>query len=263
MPAKDGGGKITLRWLDKDLKIPTMEEMGYSQGHCDAFRRFVNGPSGNLLVAGKTGSGKSTLIAAILNIIDPSRSVQTLEDPPEFPLGIIQTQVQPRQKVAEDSSEYRDFTYYSPVMLRHDIDVEMHSEIRTHKGAMEVTRKGETGQLMLTTLHTSSAIGIAHTLTEQLNVPAAVVAAPDLMRVWAYQTLVRTLCPHCKVADAEADDIYQRHHEEQPDDLLDEYRQASRQLDTVLSQGGERDEVFWRNPAGCDRCNKGEKGRTA
>ncbi|WP_161493393.1 ATPase, T2SS/T4P/T4SS family, partial [Zoogloea sp. LCSB751] len=89
----------------------------------------------------------------------------------------------PNTPVKEGGEEMRGFSYYSKQTLRHDVDVEMHGEVRDKIGAMELTRKGETGQLMFTTLHTSSALGIAHTLTDQMHVPPAVIAAPALMRL--------------------------------------------------------------------------------
>ncbi|MGR5456942.1 ATPase, T2SS/T4P/T4SS family, partial [Vibrio alfacsensis] len=74
------------------------------------------------------------------------RSINTLEDPPEFDLGIIQTPVLDRN---EDG-----FFQLAKLLLRHDVDIEMHGEIRDQKGAMSMCRKGETGQLMFSTLHT-------------------------------------------------------------------------------------------------------------
>ena len=93
---------------------------------------------------------------------------------------------------------------YAKALLRHDVDIESHGEVRDTKGAMSVCRKGETGQIMFTTMHTSSALGIAHTLNEQMHVPSALIAAPNLMKLWIYQTLVRTLCPHCCLSFADA-----------------------------------------------------------
>ncbi|MGR5489083.1 ATPase, T2SS/T4P/T4SS family, partial [Vibrio alfacsensis] len=70
---------------------------------------------------------------------------------------------------------------------------------------------------MFSTLHTSSAIGIAHTLNEQMHVPTALVAAPDLMKLWIYQTLVRTLCPKCSQALEEAKSRWSAKEKEQFD----------------------------------------------
>ncbi len=251
IPTK-GGGKITLRWLNGQQHIPMLESLGWTDGHIAAVRQFLKSPSGVCILAGKTGSGKTTTIASIISEILKERSVQTLEDPPEFNLGIPQTTV----TVDKNSDTKSGFATYSKVLLRHDVDVEMHGEVRDHLGAMEVTRKGETGQLIFTTIHTSSAAGIAHTLTEQLNVPASVVSAPGLMGIWAYQTLVRTLCPHCKLTDDEALAAYDTH------EHGDEWLHANDAVNTFIGQD-HRQHVRWRNPDGCEHCNQGEKGRTA
>ena len=254
IPAK-GGGKCTMRWLDASQQIPPLEKMGWTDGHIQVVRDFLKSPSGVALFAGKTGSGKTTDLASILSEITHERSVHTLEDPTEFNLHrVVQTQVMQDMAVSEGSEEKRGFNYYSKLTLRHDVDVEMHGEIREHKGAMEVARKGETGQLMFSTLHTSSAVGIAHTLIEQMNVPASVVAAPELMRIWVYQTLVRKLCPECCMTLKDAEEYYQNVG-------VGDYEKLKKDITTLC--GGEIDNVRLKNPDGCQHCKQGESGRTA
>lgn len=249
-----GGGKLTLRWLNASKTVPPLDEMGLHPGHIAMLKSFCFGNSGLCMISGKTGSGKTTVTAALLALFDKSKAIGTIEDPPEFNLGIPQVHATPNQLV-NDETEARGFNYYSKAFLRHDLDVEFHGEVRDKKGAMEVTRKGETGQIMFTTLHTSSAMGIGHTLTEQMHVPPAVVAAPDLMRVWAYQTLVRTLCPHCKMSHDVASDYYAEKEEVATFNTL--------LADTVKVLGKDAHLAQYRRPDGCKHCIEGEKGRTA
>ncbi|MGI2002058.1 GspE/PulE family protein [Shewanella frigidimarina] len=253
LPTKRGG-RCTFRWLDAYSKIPTLEELDWTQGHVNALRNYLNTPSGVCIISGKTGSGKTTVIASALSEIPTDRSVVTLEEPPEFDLKqIIQVHVKPTTPVKEGGNEMRGFGYYSKQTLRHDVDVEMHGEVRDHNGAMELARKGETGQLMFTSLHTSSATGIAHTLTEQMNVPSPVIAAPDLMRLWIYQTLIRKLCTECSFTADEAAQYYK----EKPDNKVLSWLKHIDQL-----CDGDIDAVRFRNPQGCPHCFEGEKGRT-
>lgn len=254
VPAKRGG-RCTMRWLDASSTIPKLDEMGWTNGHVAVLRDYLEKPSGVCIISGKTGSGKTTVLASALNEIPPERSVVTLEDPPEFPLAkAIQIQIKPNMPVKEGSEEMLGFGYYSKQTLRHDVDVEMHGEIRDKTGAMELTRKGETGQLMFTTLHTSSATGIAHTLTEQMHVPAAVIAAPELMRLWIYQTLVRKVCPHCCLTAEQAADYYQDRSENNVLYWLNHIEQLCE---------GETQGIRFRDPSGCKHCTEGERGRTA
>ncbi len=239
--ANNKGGQATLRWLNKDTSIPPLEVLGWEAGHVSAMRNFLNSPAGACLLAGQVGSGKSTTIAsAISEAIDSGRAINTLEDPVEFDIGVMQT------SVLGGGDELNNLV---KLLLRHDVDIEMHGEVRGHEGAMAVCRKAETGQLMFSTLHTSSAIGIAHTLNEQMHVPLALIAAPNLMKLWIYQTLVRTLCPHCALSLDEAQPHWSEHEQAQYQQWLE------LGVDTSLQR--------FKNPHGCMHCEAGEKGRTS
>ncbi|WP_234498193.1 GspE/PulE family protein [Vibrio maritimus] len=244
IPAKDKGGQCTLRWLNKEVEVPKLDSLGWEPGHVDAMQSFMASASGICLIAGQVSSGKTTVIASSLNEMKrKGRSINTLEDPPEFDLGIIQTPVLDRN---EDG-----FFQLAKLLLRHDVDIEMHGEIRDQKGAMSMCRKGETGQLMFSTLHTSSAVGIAHTLNEQMHVPTALVAAPDLMKLWIYQTLVRTLCPKCSHTLEQA----KRHWSEKEKEQFEAWLANHPKLST--------EDLRFRHKAGCEHCESGEKGRTS
>lgn len=245
IPAKDKGGQGTLRWLNKNTTNPSIDELGWEVGQIKAIRDFMASPYGVCLIAGQTSSGKSTVIAAILNEMKrQGRSINTLEDPVEFDLGIIQTPV--IKKKGEDDG----FFEASKTLLRHDVDIEMHGEIRDLKGAMSVCRKGSTGQLMFSTLHTSSVVGIAHTLNKQMHVPSSLIGAPDLMKMWIYQTLVRVVCPHCCQSLAKARKTWS-------EAKLDKFNAWREEHGSVPI-----DKLRFRSEEGCDQCVEGEKGRT-
>ncbi|MFA0012025.1 GspE/PulE family protein, partial [Vibrio lentus] len=244
IPAKGKGGQCTLRWTNKQTHIPELDSLGWSQGQTRIMRDFMASPSGICLIAGQTSSGKSTVIASALNEMKrQGRSINTLEDPVEFDLGVIQTSV-PKEMGSDG------FFEYSKLLLRHDIDIEMHGEVRDKNGAMSVCRKGETGQIMFSTLHTSSALGIAHTLNEQMGVPTALIAAPNLMKLWIYQTLVRTLCLHCSQPFKKAK-------------LTKFQRQQYKAWRQGFEDGVDFSKVTFKHPEGCEHCHQGEKGRTA
>ncbi|MEL7326524.1 MAG: ATPase, T2SS/T4P/T4SS family [Pseudomonadota bacterium] len=238
--ARNKGGQAVLRWLNKDTQIPALDALSWEPGHVKAVRDFMNSASGACLIAGQVGSGKSTTIASALNEVkDSGRSINTIEDPVEFDIGVIQTSVR------GDNDELNGLV---KLLLRHDVDIEMHGEMRSKEGAMAVCRKAETGQLMLTTIHTSSAIGIAHTLNEQMGVPLALIGAPDLMKLWIYQTLVRSVCPDCALTLEQAQPAWSPVQ-------LEQYQQW-------LSHNVSTERLRFKNPEGCSNCYEGEKNRT-
>ncbi|MEZ9698121.1 ATPase, T2SS/T4P/T4SS family [Vibrio sp. 10N.261.46.E12] len=245
IPAKDKGGQCTLRWSNKETSIPTLDNIGWEAGHVNVMRDFMNSASGICLIAGQTSSGKTTTIAAALSEMKrQGRSINTVEDPVEFDLGVIQTSVTAKQ------GQDNHFNAYTKALLRHDVDIESHGEVRDEVGAMDVCRKGETGQIMFSTLHTSSAVGIAHTLNEQMHVPSALLAAPDLMKLWIYQTLVRTVCPHCALSLEQAEETWT----EQQKTHFAVWQASMASLNPKV--------LRFRNPEGCSQCVEGEKGRT-
>lgn len=262
IPQRDGGGKVSLRWLNKYETIPALKDLGYTQGQYEQMINFIRRSKGVMLLSGVTNSGKSTLIAALIEEskrLFPWRSHHTLEDPPEFNLGVIQTHVQPNQKVSEDSTEYRDYNYYSKVLLRQDPDVVVIGEIREHAVAMETCRLGDSGQLVMATLHTSSALGIGETVISQFKVDPAVLSTPDLMCIWATQTLVTTLCPNCKIKHEEAKEKYIEQN------LHSEYERGIKVFKNngIDPNNADMSSIYWRNPEGCQNCNGGEKGLTS
>ena len=146
-------------------------------------------PHGILLVTGPTGSGKSTtLYAGLSEINDQTRNILTVEDPIEYNLeGIGQTQV----NVKADMTFARGLR----AMLRQDPDVVMVGEIRDRETAEIAVQASLTGHLVLSTLHTNSAIG-AITRLRDMGIEPFLLAS-SLLGVLA-QRLVRVLCPHCK-----------------------------------------------------------------
>ncbi|BCL74181.1 exonuclease SbcC (plasmid) [Vibrio nigripulchritudo] len=250
IPAKDNGGKTTLRWTNGQQTIPELEELGWEDGHVHIMRKMMRSPSGLIIFVGKTGSGKTTSLAAVLEESKSlGRVMHTLEDPPEFDLGIMQT------PVPKDDVNGEDINYRSKILLRHAVGIEMNGEVRDNVGAMSVCRKAETGQLMYTTMHTSSPLGIPHTLHDQMGVPLSVITSADLMKLWVYQTLVPKLCS-CALSYEEIKDFYETKNLEGFEEIESWYEYLKTELNSV-------ENVRFKHPVGCSKCNNGTKGRTA
>ena len=184
------GERVVLRLLDKQAGRLQLEQIGMDADTTAAIDRIIHMPHGIFLVTGPTGSGKTTtLYAALTRINDRSRNLMTVEDPIEYYIdGIAQTQVNTRVDMT--------FARGLRAILRQDPDVVMVGEIRDLETASIAIQASLTGHLVLSTLHTNSAIGAIARLRDMGTEPF--LLASSLVGVLA-QRLVRKLCPHCRV----------------------------------------------------------------
>jgi len=190
------GERVVLRLLDKQAGRLTLRHLGMNEQDRDHLERAVKKPHGIILVTGPTGSGKTTtLYAALTTLNDRTRNILTVEDPIEYHLeGIGQTQVNTKVDMT--------FARGLRAILRQDPDVVMVGEIRDQETADMAVQASLTGHLVLSTLHTNSAIGAVTRLVDMGVEPFLI--SSSLLGVLA-QRLVRVLCNDCKrayVADA-------------------------------------------------------------
>lgn len=183
------GERIVMRILDKQAGKLDLDEIGMDANVLLRFKRLINMPHGILLVTGPTGSGKTTtLYSAISGLNDSSRNILTVEDPIEYYLdGIGQSQVNAKVDMT--------FARGLRAILRQDPDVVMVGEIRDLETAEIAVQASLTGHLVLSTLHTNTAVG-AVTRLRDMGVEAFLLSS-SVIGVLA-QRLVRVLCPRCK-----------------------------------------------------------------
>lgn len=183
------GERIVLRLLDKQAGRLNLQHLGMAEHDRDHLDKLLHRPHGIILVTGPTGSGKTTtLYAGLTRLNDKSRNILTVEDPIEYYLdGIGQTQVNTRVEMT--------FARGLRAILRQDPDIVMIGEIRDLETAAIAVQASLTGHLVLSTLHTNTAIG-AVTRLRDMGVEPFLLAS-SLIGVLA-QRLVRKLCPHCK-----------------------------------------------------------------
>ncbi len=185
------GERVVLRLLDKQAGRLDLGQLGMPPPDLAVIDRLIHRPHGIILVTGPTGSGKTTtLYAALTQINSKTRNIMTVEDPIEYYLdGIGQTQVNTRVDMS--------FARGLRAILRQDPDVVMVGEIRDLETAQIAVQASLTGHLVLSTLHTNSAVG-AVTRLRDMGVEPFLLSS-SLVGVLA-QRLVRLLCPHCKQA---------------------------------------------------------------
>ncbi len=225
------GETAVLRLLDPNKGFANFEELGFTGANLDYIKEAITLPHGMILITGPTGSGKTTTLYSMLQSIDTkAKKVITLEDPIEYNLASIsQSQVDP-------DNGY-DFASGLRAILRQDPDVILVGEIRDLETAETAAQASLTGHLVLSTLHTNSAV---ESLPRLVNMGVkSFILAPALDLIVA-QRLVRRLCNDCK-QEGEITEAERKH--------MDEV------IAKIKEKGYEVPEATKLNhPQGCDIC---------
>ncbi len=203
------GESVVLRILDHSRAVATLETLGILEQDVVRLKKALDRPHGILLVTGPTGSGKTTTLYACLRLMDHDRrNILTIEDPVEYRLGgIRQSQI----------LEKAGLTFASGLraMLRQDPDVILVGEMRDAETVATAMRAALTGHLVLSTLHTNSALG-AVTRLREMGVESYLLAA-TVAGILA-QRLARRICDRCRetIPATEAERTYLGAMEEAP-----------------------------------------------
>lgn len=224
------GEKLVLRLLNPGTARLGLDKLGLEQAQRLALEQAIMQPHGMLLVTGPTGSGKTvTLYSALQMLNTASRNLMSVEDPVEIRLpGINQVSINPRAGL--------DFPTSLRAFLRQDPDVMMVGEIRDQQTAEIAVKAAQTGHLVLSTLHTNSAIATITRLAN-MGIPGWNIAA--CLCFISAQRLARRLCPHCK-------------------------RPTSLPTKTLKKAGfspSDHDSIQLFEPVGCTHCLEGYSGR--
>lgn len=180
------GEKVVMRILDQNAGVESLDNVGFSELNLETVRELLKVPYGIVLIAGPTGSGKSTTLFAMLSELDrETQNVVSLEDPVEYDIpGVAQSQVRPEI----------GYTFASGLrsILRQDPDIIMVGEIRDKETAQLAIQAALTGHLVFSTIHTNTAAAAIPRLVNMGVDPYLI--APTLIAVIG-QRLVRRMCP--------------------------------------------------------------------
>ncbi|XZE52855.1 GspE/PulE family protein [Planctomycetaceae bacterium SH139] len=182
------GQEVALRLFEHGRSTLQLNQLGLLRDELDELRRLLDAPSGLILLAGPTGSGKTHTMYSFLDYLNNGRrKIHTLEDPVEFVMpGVVQSQVNSRAGI--------DFASLLHAALRHSPDVIMIGEIRDKATAEIAIRAAGSGQLVLATVHAQDAVGAIQSMLAYDGAPQFL--ASTLLGVVS-QCLLRRLCPAC------------------------------------------------------------------
>ena len=232
------GEKMVQRLLDKGAVELNIHKLGFEPRQSVDFLKAAHSPHGLIFLTGPTGSGKTTTLNAVLNTIkSPELNIMTLEDPVEIKMeGISQVQIKPQIGLTF-SSGLRSF-------LRQDPDVILVGEVRDNETAEACLKAAMTGHLVLSTLHTNSALEAVPRL---INMGIERYLLASTLLCLAAQRLVRQLCVNCR----------------QP------YKPSQEELDQLAAECKmnplpDPAKLVFYKPRGCPKCfNMGYTGRKA
>lgn len=230
------GESLVLRLLGKENIDYSLESLGFYSDHIKLIRKIISKPNGIFLTTGPTGSGKTTTLYSMLSELNSEDvKIITVEDPVEYELsGINQINVKPEIG--------NTFSNALRSILRQDPDIIMIGEIRDKETAEIAIHAALTGHLVLSTLHTNSALSA---ITRLLDMGIASYLIRAAVIGFMAQRLVRKLCPNC-AAETEL-----------PEDILERFK-----FDWLLKKYPYV-RYLPRKAVGCQRCNNlGYKGRT-
>lgn len=255
VPAYPNGFDVILRVLPvgRSEDFVPLQKLGYTEQQVEELNNIASRPIGSLIIAGVTGSGKSTTLKNLLMYINVSTGyklkIYTIEDPPEYNIARV-TQIP--VVIGKDFDPSKS-PFEKPIKacMRGDPDIIMIGEVRdTMTG--DLTKKAvQSGHQVLTTVHATSAIGILDRFID-FGLSRSVLGSPEFLTGLLYQKLLGIVCDKCAI-----DFNKLVHSENCTKKDLDMYTQIGK----IVNPGEYK--IFKRNEQGCSHCNgSGLKGRT-
>ena len=231
------GEKIVIRLLNNQQQLLDIDRIGMDETQKLLFLTALTKTQGLILVTGPTGSGKTQTLYAALQYLNQSyQNILTVEDPVEIKLeGVNQTYTNEKLGL--------DFSAILKTFLRQDPDIIMIGEIRDQETAQTAIRAAQTGHLVLSTLHTNSAV---ETIARLNNIGITNYQLSSCLNLIISQRLARTLCPECKIQASNLK-LWQSLQKQNTDNELDPIS-----LMPIIY-----------SPKGCEFCIGGYFGRTA
>lgn len=204
LPVYPDGFDVVLRVLpigSDDEGFTPLDKLGYSGSQIKTLLNIVSKPVGALVIAGTTGSGKSTTLKNLVMFINAAsgyrKKIFTVEDPPEYKIPRV-SQIPVVRLKGVDYTKKSPFEDPLVATMRGDPDIIMIGEVRDKFTGDGLKKAAQSGHQVLTTVHAASALGIADRFAD-FGLQPSVLGSPDLLSGLCYQRLVPEICPHCAV----------------------------------------------------------------
>jgi type II secretory ATPase GspE/PulE/Tfp pilus assembly ATPase PilB-like protein len=235
------GESVVMRLLRQTEQGLSLDDIGLRGEAYTLLKRQIERPNGMIITTGPTGSGKTTTLYAIMQLLnEPGVKIITLEDPVEYRLaGVNQSQI----------DHEKDYTFAKGLrsMLRQDPDIAMVGEIRDLETADTAIQAALTGHLILATIHTNNAAGA---IPRFLSMGVKPFLLAPALRAVIGQRLVRRLCSACKKTSTLTPELQAR-----VEEVIASMNDEAKKIVSAKKRE-------WQSPVGCDTCHGiGYKGR--
>ena len=240
------GEKIVMRLLDESSKGLTLEKIGLLGAPLEIVHKEIKKTSGMVLVTGPAGSGRTTTLYTIMDIINtPKVNVSTVEDPVEYRMPRInQTEV--------DTKIGMTFSWALRALLRQDPDIIMAGEIRDKETLEVAIQAAMTGHLVLSAFHTDSA---AEALARMMDMGAEPFLIASAVNAVIAQRLVRKLCPECRQEYTLTDkEIKTLKNSVNLDEIL-KYLKGNKESGKIIKSGAKWPDIKFYKAKGCEQCS--------
>lgn len=261
------GPKAVARLLNVDTSTKTLtyQQLGYEASQRALFRDATNAGTGMVVLAGVTGSGKTTTLKTMVELHpgNGTMAMFSIEDPVEYPMrGVHHIQVQ--RDINDEKKSAEAFMTSVVALMRMDPDIAVIGEVRDRASAGAAQAMAETGHMAMGTVHAHLISGIVPRLTnEAIGMQRDVLAGPSMLRLLVYQALVPLLCPHCCLG---FEDALRMARERDAASLLD--AEEAEHLEQIRHQSEVKLKADWgryrfKRLGGCPKCGgRGTKGLT-
>ena len=192
LPAHGGFDMVMRILATGEEKLKTLEELGYTENQVAIIKMAMKLPFGAIIVAGPTGSGKTTTLASCMEMVENWQKLYSIEDPVE---KVVETAT---QVPVNTDKEDRGFASMGRASLRMDPDVIILGEMRDEDTARVMIRASITGHLVLTTLHTNRATAIVTRLVD-MGISPVLLSDSSVLRCLICQRLIPKLCQACAI----------------------------------------------------------------